>query len=37
MDERATRRGGDSTVLMTLGIVLGAALLAHIIAVAMSA
>jgi hypothetical protein len=37
MDERATRRRGDATVLMTVGIVLGATLLAHIIAVAMSA
>jgi hypothetical protein len=37
MDEKATRRGGDATVLITLGVVLGAALLAHIIAVVISA
>jgi hypothetical protein len=37
MDEVRTRRGGDATVLITLGIVLGMALAVHIIAVAMSA
>jgi hypothetical protein len=37
MDEKATRRGGDATVLITIGIVLGAALLAHVVAVAVSA
>jgi hypothetical protein len=37
MDEVRTRRGGDAMVLITLGIVLGMALVVHIIAVAISA
>ena len=37
MDEKGMRRGTDATVLITLGIVLVVALLAHILAVAMSA
>jgi hypothetical protein len=37
MDEVRTRRGGDATVLITLGIVLGMALAVYAIAVAISA